>query len=277
VSVAVYQSRHGALLISTQHRHLFALVSQRTLEGEPLLGHMPWGVAERWLGMRGGRTGFSQVRGMAHSPQNSVPVGFSDSSRGQRMGAPSDTAARVVGAYGQKPRRPSRIDMGWMVCQYSRAGLVSSEKHEVTPGTEVEGRGGHTAMVGTGTMVMGSYSTRPKRLAVNSRTAKLTKSLKFMTLWRLYSYDTLLERLAQDLQDVAVELRQFIQQEHPVVRPRYVAGPRHLPPTDQPHIGDRVVGGAKRPRREARGAVTGAAGDAVDAGGVKGFRSPCAS
>jgi hypothetical protein len=164
VSVAVYQSRHGALLISTQHRHLFALVSQRTLEGEPLLGHMPWGVAERWLGMRGGRTGFSQVRGMAHSPQNSVPVGFSDSSRGQRMGAPSDTAARVVGAYGQKPRRPSRIDMGWMVCQYSRAGLVSSEKHQVTPGTGMEGRGGHTAGVGLVTVVMAVFGLGPSGL-----------------------------------------------------------------------------------------------------------------
>jgi hypothetical protein len=45
--------------------------------------------------------------------------------------------------------------MGWMVCQYPRPGLVSSEKHQVTLGTEVEGRGGRTAGVGPITMVMG--------------------------------------------------------------------------------------------------------------------------
>jgi hypothetical protein len=50
----------------------------------------------------------------------------------------------------------------------------------------------------------------------------------------------ILERLAQDLQDVAAALREFIQKEHAVVRPRHVAGHRHLPAADPPHIGDGV-------------------------------------
>ena len=32
--------------------------------------------------------------------------------------------------------------MSWMVCQYSRAGPLSSEKHQGTPAIEVKGRGG---------------------------------------------------------------------------------------------------------------------------------------
>jgi hypothetical protein len=52
----------------------------------------------------------------------------------------------------------------------------------------------------------------------------------------------LLEGLTQDLQDVASELRQLIQQEHAMVRQRDFAGYRHLPATDQPHIRDGVMG-----------------------------------
>jgi hypothetical protein len=58
-------------------------------------------------------------------------------------------------------------------------------------------------------------------------------------LARLYAYDPIPERLAQDLQDVAAELRQLIQQEHPVVRQRHFAWPRHLPATDQPSLQNR--------------------------------------
>jgi hypothetical protein len=38
-----------------------------------------------------------------------------------------------------------------------------------------------------------------------------------MTLSRLYPEDTIFEGLAQDLQDMAAELRPFIQQKHPMV------------------------------------------------------------
>jgi hypothetical protein len=60
-----------------------------------------------------------------------------------------------------------------MVCQYSRGGPVSSEKHQVTPSTAVEGRGGPTSIFGTGTVVMGSYWTRLERLAVSRRSAHI--------------------------------------------------------------------------------------------------------
>jgi hypothetical protein len=47
---------------------------------------------------------------------------------------------------------------------------------------------------------IGGEWTPPERLAVSSRLAKLIKSLRFMTCGRLYLYDTLLERLAYDLE-----------------------------------------------------------------------------
>ena len=74
---------------------------------------------------------------------------------------------------------------------------------------------------------MGRYWTRPARLAVSSQLAKLIKSLRFMTCGRLYVYDTLLERLAQDLEHMTAKLGQFIQEEHAVVRQRYLARQWH--------------------------------------------------
>jgi hypothetical protein len=103
------------------------------------------------------------------------------------------------------------------------------------------------------------------------RAAQAARVLIFRTLARWYACNTLLEGLTQDLQDVASELRQLIQQEHAMVRQRDFAGYRHLPATDQPHIRDGVVGGATRPRRDDGGAIAGETGDAVDAGGVEGF------
>ena len=57
-------------------------------------------------------------------------------------------------------RRPSQIDMGWMVCQYSRTGPVSSEKHQMTAAAGGEWRSGYTAGVGTVTVGMGDFWTR---------------------------------------------------------------------------------------------------------------------
>jgi hypothetical protein len=37
-----------------------------------------------------------------------------------------------------------------------------------------------------------------------------------MTLWRLYAYETLLERLTQDFQEMASERSQFIQEKNAV-------------------------------------------------------------
>jgi hypothetical protein len=83
---------------------------------------------------------------------------------------------------------------------------------------------------------MGGYSTRVEGLAVSSRLAKLAKSHRCMTCGRLYVCDTLLKRLPQHFQDVAAALWPFIEQEHPVVRQRHVARPRHQTTPDQPYI-----------------------------------------
>jgi hypothetical protein len=50
----------------------------------------------------------------------------------------------------------------------------------------------------------------------------------------MYSYDTLLKRLAQDLEDMPPELRQFIEEEHAVVRQRHLAQHREVPAADPP-------------------------------------------
>ena len=49
-------------------------------------------------------------------------------------------------------------------------------------------------------------------------------------LARSCSEDTLLERLARDLQDMAAALRPFIQEEHAIVGQRHVARHRHGAP-----------------------------------------------
>ena len=50
------------------------------------------------------------------------------------------------------------------------------------------------------------------------------------------------QRLAQDLQDMAAALGQFIQEEHAVVGQRHFARHRHVAPADQARIRDGVVG-----------------------------------
>jgi hypothetical protein len=62
----------------------------------------------------------------------------------------------------------------------------------------------------------------------------------------LYLCDAILERLAQDFQDVACALRPFIQKERAVVCQRHFPGHRQLPAADQPDIRDGVTEGATR-------------------------------
>jgi hypothetical protein len=76
--------------------------------------------------------------------------------------------------------------------------------------------------------------------------AKSAKAWKFMTPAKLYVYETLLERLAQDLEDMAA--------------------------ADQPRIRDGMVGRETRARRDQGRAVAGKATDAMDARGRDGFR-----
>jgi hypothetical protein len=91
-------------------------------------------------------------------------------------------------------------------------------------------------------VVMGSYRPLPEPPKFVSRAAKVAKTLKLRTPAKLYIYETLLERLPQDLEDMAAELGQFIQAEHAVMGQRHLARHRHVAPADQPHIGDGVMG-----------------------------------
>jgi hypothetical protein len=101
--------------------------------------------------------------------------------------------------------------------------------------------------------------------------AKLRKSLRIITLWRLYSCDTLLERLTSHFEDMSRALGEFIEKEDPVVGQRHLTRCGYLTAADQPHSGHGVVGGAERPGGDDGGAPPGEAGDAMDAGGVNGF------
>ena len=85
------------------------------------------------------------------------------------------------------------------MCQYSRLRPLSSEKHETLRGAGAKEGSGHVAGVVTATVV-GHYRPLPEPTEVMSRAARAPKVLRFRTPARLYVYDTLLERLPQDLQ-----------------------------------------------------------------------------
>jgi hypothetical protein len=95
---------------------------------------------------------------------------------------------------------------------------------------------------------MGSYWTRAERLAASSLRAKPAKSQRFMMFWRLYVCETLLERLAQDLQDMAAALGPCIQEEHAIVGQRHLAGHRYLAATDQAHVREGIIRGVRKHR-----------------------------
>jgi hypothetical protein len=73
------------------------------------------------------------------------------------------------------------------------------------------------SVVMTATVVMDSYRPLPEPSKFVSHAAKAAKTLTLRTPAELYIYETLIERLAQDLQDMAAALRPFIQEEHAVV------------------------------------------------------------
>jgi hypothetical protein len=101
--------------------------------------------------------------------------------------------------------------------------------------------------------------------------ASAVRAARSRTCGRLYSCYTLLERLAQDLKDLAVELGQFIQEEHAIVGQRHLAWHRHMAATDSPRIRDGVVRGTTRAGRHHRRAGAGAARDVMEARGRTGF------
>jgi hypothetical protein len=123
----------------------------------------------------------------------------------------------------------------------------------------------------TVTVLGGGYRALLESLTVITRRANSAKELRSRTPARLYVYETILERLPQDLQDMAAELGPCIQEEHTMVGQRHLARHGHVAPTDQSRIRDGMVGGAKWAGRDQRRAVAGAAGDAGDAGGLHGL------
>jgi hypothetical protein len=80
------------------------------------------------------------------------------------------------------------------------------------------------------------------------------------------------ERLMQEYKDMLCELQPPTQAQVAVVRQEHL--PRHGPlaATDHAHIGDGVVRAAERARGDDGGTPAGQAGDAMDAGGLEGFR-----
>jgi hypothetical protein len=72
-------------------------------------------------------------------------------------------------------------------------------------------------------MIVGGYDTHAKPLKVMSRAAKAANAWGSRTLANLDVYDTRLEGLAQDLQDMTAKLGAFIPEAHAVVGPRYLA------------------------------------------------------
>jgi hypothetical protein len=69
-----------------------------------------------------------------------------------------------------------------------------------------------------------------------------TRTVRSKRLGVLYFCDALIERLAQDLEDLAAEFGPFIQQEHAVVGQRHLARQRHMAPADPPRVRDGVEG-----------------------------------
>jgi hypothetical protein len=94
--------------------------------------------------------------------------------------------------------------------------------------------------------VVGPRRAADVHVAVSLRSASTARATRSRTPTKLYSYETLLERLAQDLENMAAALGPFIQEEHPVVREGHLARHRHLTPADPPRVSDGLVGGAPR-------------------------------
>jgi hypothetical protein len=122
-----------------------------------------------------------------------------------------------------------------MRCQYSRCDEVSSEKHVTAADRRAEAESWLMSVV-TVTVVAGGYRAVPESLTAMTCRAKSATALRFRMCGRLSSYETLLERLAQDLEPMTATLGQFIQEGDAVVGQRHFARHRHMAPADPPDI-----------------------------------------
>jgi hypothetical protein len=78
----------------------------------------------------------------------------------------------------------------------------------------VEEEKGGVGSILPATVVVGGYCRLPKPTEVVRRAAKVAKTLKSSTPAKLYVYDTLLERPAQDLDYLVAARGPFLQEEH---------------------------------------------------------------
>src|SRR6266542_5340542 len=90
--------------------------------------------------------------------------------------------------------------------------------------------------------------------------------VKSMIHAKLYSCDTLLDRLSQHFEHVPLELGELIQEQEAMVRQGHLLQHGQLAAADQADIGDRVVGSPEREHSADGGAPAGQAGDVMDAG-----------
>jgi hypothetical protein len=90
--------------------------------------------------------------------------------------------------------------------------------------------------------VAGGYRARPESLTVITRRATSAKRLTSRTPARLYGYETLLQRLAQNLQHMAAALGQFILEEQAVVGQRHFARHRDVAAANQSRLREGLVG-----------------------------------
>jgi hypothetical protein len=107
----------------------------------------------------------------------------------------------------------------------------------------------------------GRYGALCESFALLTRTANSAKALRSRTRGRLHLYNMLLERLPQNFEHVAFELRELIEEEDAMMRTRHLPGHGNLALTDQADVGDGVVRGVTGPGGDASYAVaTGANG-----------------
>jgi hypothetical protein len=95
---------------------------------------------------------------------------------------------------------------------------------------------------------------------------------KIKDVARVYMGDPLLERLAQDFEDI-VGLRQLVSAQDPVVHQGDLFRQRYLAIADQTNSGDGVVRGVERAGGNKGRVPSGEARDTTDARGLDGFPS----
>jgi hypothetical protein len=121
------------------------------------------------------------------------------------------------------------------------------------------------------TVVVDGYRPLTEFCTAITRRANSAKVLKSRTPAKLYVYETLLERSAQDLEDMAAALGQSSRKSTPLWASDTSPGIGTWPPPISPASEMVGWGGATRAGRHQHGAVAGEAGDTVDVGGLKGL------